>query len=157
MCDHLMIYDAFAHLPIYGLEDLGFVPCGEAGAFIAGRNTVPGGKLPLNTNGGGLSYMNPACTACTHCRRACARCAASPPPKSPAPRSRSATASAACSPRAKSGESSDHGRPISRARRTAALDRTSPFRGEGGKVWNRRLPAANPASTCGEDCHMKAL
>jgi acetyl-CoA acetyltransferase len=23
--DHLMIYDAFAHLPIYGLEDLGFV------------------------------------------------------------------------------------------------------------------------------------
>ena len=23
--DHLMVYDAFAHLPIYGLEDLGFV------------------------------------------------------------------------------------------------------------------------------------
>jgi acetyl-CoA acetyltransferase len=31
--DHLMIYDAFAHLPIYGLEDLGFGPRGEAGAF----------------------------------------------------------------------------------------------------------------------------
>ena len=56
--DHLMIYDAFAHLPIYGLEDLGFVPRGEAGAFIAGHNTAPGGKLPLNTNGGGLSYMH---------------------------------------------------------------------------------------------------
>jgi len=56
--DHLMIYDAFAHLPIYGLEDLGFVPKGEAGAFIAERNTAPGGKLPLNTNGGGLSYMH---------------------------------------------------------------------------------------------------
>jgi acetyl-CoA acetyltransferase len=56
--DHLMIYDAFAHLPIYGLEDLGFVPRGEAGAFIAGRNTAPGGKLPLTTNGGGLSYMH---------------------------------------------------------------------------------------------------
>jgi hypothetical protein len=28
---------------------------GEAGAFIAERNTAPGGKLPLNTNGGGLS------------------------------------------------------------------------------------------------------
>ena len=56
--DHLMIYDAFAHLPIYGLEDLGFVPRGEAGAFVAGRNTAPGGKLPLNTNGGGLSYMH---------------------------------------------------------------------------------------------------
>src|SRR5271169_1637453 len=56
--DHLMIYDAFAHLPIYGLEDLGFVPRGEAGAFIAERNTAPSGKLPLNTNGGGLSYMH---------------------------------------------------------------------------------------------------
>jgi acetyl-CoA acetyltransferase len=61
-----MIYDArcslpgasFAHLPIYGLEDLGFVSKGEAGAFIAERNTAPGGKLPLNTNGGGLSYMH---------------------------------------------------------------------------------------------------
>jgi acetyl-CoA acetyltransferase len=48
----------FAHLPIYGLEDLGFVLRGEAGAFIAERNTAPGGKLPLNTNGGGLSYMH---------------------------------------------------------------------------------------------------
>jgi acetyl-CoA acetyltransferase len=56
--DHLMIYDAFAHLPIFGLEDLGFVPRGEAGRFISDRNTAPGGKLPLNTNGGGLSYMH---------------------------------------------------------------------------------------------------
>src|ERR1700751_5810443 len=56
--DHLMIYDAFAHNPIYGLEDLGFVGRGEAGAFIAAGNTAPGGKLPLNTNGGGLSYTH---------------------------------------------------------------------------------------------------
>jgi len=64
--DHLMIYDApcslpgpsFAHLPIYGLEDFGFVPPGEASALIAERNTSPGGKLPLNTNGGGISYMH---------------------------------------------------------------------------------------------------
>ncbi len=56
--DHLMIYDAFAHLPIYGLEDLGFVGKGEAGAFIAEGHTRPGGSLPLNTNGGGLSYMH---------------------------------------------------------------------------------------------------
>jgi acetyl-CoA acetyltransferase len=56
--DHLMIYDAFAHLPIFGLEDLGFVPRGEAGRFIEARNTAPGGRLPLNTNGGGLSYMH---------------------------------------------------------------------------------------------------
>ena len=56
--DHLMIYDAFAHLPIYGLEDLGFVGRGEAGAFIQEGNTRPGGSLPLNTNGGGLSYTH---------------------------------------------------------------------------------------------------
>jgi len=56
--DHLMIYDAFAHLPIYGLEDLGFVGKGEAPDFIWERNTAPGGRLPTNTNGGGLSYMH---------------------------------------------------------------------------------------------------
>jgi acetyl-CoA acetyltransferase len=56
--DHLMIYDAFAHVPIYGLEALGFVGKGEAGAFIADGNTEPGGSLPLNTNGGGLSYTH---------------------------------------------------------------------------------------------------
>jgi acetyl-CoA acetyltransferase len=55
---HLMIYDAFAHVPIYGLEALGFVAKGEAGAFIADGNTEPGGRLPLNTNGGGLSYTH---------------------------------------------------------------------------------------------------
>ncbi|MFN0096678.1 MAG: thiolase C-terminal domain-containing protein [Dehalococcoidia bacterium] len=56
--DHLMIYDAFAHLPLYGLEDLGFVGRGEAPAFIQAGHTRPGGKLPLNTNGGGLSYAH---------------------------------------------------------------------------------------------------
>jgi acetyl-CoA acetyltransferase len=56
--DHLMVYDAFAHLPLYGLEDLGFVKPGEAAHFIAERHTAPGGKLPMNTNGGGLSYMH---------------------------------------------------------------------------------------------------
>ena len=56
--DHMMVYDAFAHLPIYGLEDLGFCGRGEAGAFIAEGKTRPGGSLPLNTNGGGLSYMH---------------------------------------------------------------------------------------------------
>ena len=56
--DHLMVYDAFAHLPLYGLEDLGFVKPGEAAQFIWDGNTRPGGKLPLNTNGGGLSFMH---------------------------------------------------------------------------------------------------
>ncbi|HEX7996071.1 MAG TPA: thiolase [Streptosporangiaceae bacterium] len=55
---HLMVYDAFAHLPIYGLEALGFVAKGDAGSFIADGNTEPGGALPLNTNGGGLSYTH---------------------------------------------------------------------------------------------------
>jgi len=56
--DHLMIYDAFAHNPLYGLEGLGFCEPGEAAAFIADGNTRPGGSMPLNTNGGGLSYMH---------------------------------------------------------------------------------------------------
>lgn len=56
--DHLMIYDAFAHVPLYGLEDLGFVGRGEAPAFVADGNTAPGGRLPLNTNGGGLAYTH---------------------------------------------------------------------------------------------------
>ncbi|MFI6709672.1 thiolase C-terminal domain-containing protein [Nonomuraea sp. NPDC050478] len=55
---HLMIYDAFAHLPLYGLEDLGFVGRGESGAFIADGHTIPGGSLPVNTNGGGLAYTH---------------------------------------------------------------------------------------------------
>ncbi|MEI5674719.1 MULTISPECIES: thiolase C-terminal domain-containing protein [unclassified Nocardioides] len=56
--DHLMIYDAFAHVPLYGLEDLGFVGRGEAPAFVADGHTAPGGGLPLNTNGGGLAYTH---------------------------------------------------------------------------------------------------
>ena len=56
--DHVMIYDAFAHVPIYGLEDMGFVDRGEAGPFIAAGHTSPGGRLPVNTNGGGLSYTH---------------------------------------------------------------------------------------------------
>jgi acetyl-CoA acetyltransferase len=56
--DHLMVYDAYAHIPLYGLEDLGFVGRGEAGPFVAEGHTSPGGRLPLNTNGGGLSYTH---------------------------------------------------------------------------------------------------
>jgi len=50
--DHLMIYDAFAHVPLYGLEDIGFVGRGEAVDFIRSGATSPGGRLPTNTNGG---------------------------------------------------------------------------------------------------------
>jgi acetyl-CoA acetyltransferase len=53
-----MIYDAFAHLPIYGLEDLDFVPHGQAGTFIAEYNAALSGKMPLDADGGRLSYMH---------------------------------------------------------------------------------------------------
>jgi acetyl-CoA acetyltransferase len=56
--DHLMLYDAVANLPLYALEDLGFVERGEAGAFVAEGHTAPGGRLPMNTNGGGLCYTH---------------------------------------------------------------------------------------------------
>jgi acetyl-CoA acetyltransferase len=75
--DHLMIYDAFAHLPLFGLGDLGFMPHEETGKFIADGNTRPGGKLPLNTNGGGLSYMHSGMYGMYALQEACGRCAAS--------------------------------------------------------------------------------
>jgi acetyl-CoA acetyltransferase len=56
--DHFMGYDAFAHLPLYMLEDAGFVGRGESAAFIAEGHTREGGSLPMNTNGGGLSYTH---------------------------------------------------------------------------------------------------
>lgn len=56
--DHLMLYDAFAHTPMYGLEALGFVKRGESGPWFAEGHSAPGGDLPINTNGGGLSYTH---------------------------------------------------------------------------------------------------
>jgi acetyl-CoA acetyltransferase len=56
--DHVMFYDAFAHLPLYMLEDTGFVGPGESGAFFAEGRTRPGGTLPINTQGGGMSYTH---------------------------------------------------------------------------------------------------
>ncbi len=56
--DHVMFYDAFAHNPIFALEDLGFVKPGEGGPFMAEMHTAPGGDFPMNTNGGGLSYCH---------------------------------------------------------------------------------------------------
>jgi acetyl-CoA acetyltransferase len=37
---------------------VGFCKRGEAKDFIRERNTAPGGRLPMNTNGGGLCYMH---------------------------------------------------------------------------------------------------
>jgi acetyl-CoA acetyltransferase len=54
-----MLYDAFTINPILFLEDLGFCEKGEGGAFVQGGRIAPGGELPVNTNGGGLSYNHP--------------------------------------------------------------------------------------------------
>jgi acetyl-CoA acetyltransferase len=57
--DVVELYDAFTINPILFLEDLGFCPKGEGGRFVAGGHIAPGGGLPVNTNGGGLSYCHP--------------------------------------------------------------------------------------------------
>jgi acetyl-CoA acetyltransferase len=53
------LYDAFTITPILFLEDLGFCAKGEGGPFVEGGRIAPGGELPVNTNGGGLSYCHP--------------------------------------------------------------------------------------------------
>jgi acetyl-CoA acetyltransferase len=53
------LYDAFTITPILFLEDLGFCAKGDGGAFVEGGRIAPGGELPVNTNGGGLSYAHP--------------------------------------------------------------------------------------------------
>lgn len=57
--DMLSLYDAFTITPILFLEDLGFCPKGEGGRFVSGGAIAPGGKLAVNTSGGGLSYCHP--------------------------------------------------------------------------------------------------
>lgn len=53
------LYDAFTINTILFLEDLGFCKKGEGGAFVQGGRIGPGGALPVNTNGGGLSCGHP--------------------------------------------------------------------------------------------------
>jgi acetyl-CoA acetyltransferase len=57
--DVVELYDAFTINTILFLEDLGFCKKGEGGAFVAGGAIAPGGRLPVNTNGGGLSFTHP--------------------------------------------------------------------------------------------------
>jgi acetyl-CoA acetyltransferase len=57
--DVVELYDAFTiNVPLF-LEDLGFCEKGEGGPFVADGRISPGGSLPVNTNGGGLSYTHP--------------------------------------------------------------------------------------------------
>jgi acetyl-CoA acetyltransferase len=57
--DVVQLYDSFTITTVLTLEALGFCARGEALDFIAGGRIRPGGALPLNTSGGGLSYCHP--------------------------------------------------------------------------------------------------
>lgn len=57
--DVVQLYDAFSINTLLFLEDLGFCKKGEGGPFVASGAIAPGGALPVNTNGGGLSYAHP--------------------------------------------------------------------------------------------------
>ena len=56
--DHIMLYDAFTSGPPIMLESLGFAKRGEGVHFFEEGRATPGGSLPINTNGGGLSYTH---------------------------------------------------------------------------------------------------
>lgn len=57
--DVVELYDAFTINTILFLEDMGFCKKGEGGAFVAEGRIAPDGELPVNTNGGGLSFAHP--------------------------------------------------------------------------------------------------
>ena len=57
--DVVELYDAFTINTLLFLEDLGFCPKGEGGPFVQDGAIAPGGRLPVNTNGGGLSCVHP--------------------------------------------------------------------------------------------------
>lgn len=55
------VYDSFTITVLVQLEDLGFCKKGEGGRFVADGNLISGvGKLPFNTDGGGLCNNHPA-------------------------------------------------------------------------------------------------
>jgi acetyl-CoA acetyltransferase len=57
--DVVQLYDAFTINTLLFLEDLGFCPKGDGGRFVEEGAIAPGGNLPVNTNGGGLSCVHP--------------------------------------------------------------------------------------------------
>jgi acetyl-CoA C-acetyltransferase len=57
--DCAQIYDSFTITVLLSLEALGFCGKGEGGAFVEDGNIAPGGALPINTDGGGLSSNHP--------------------------------------------------------------------------------------------------
>jgi len=57
--DVAQIYDSFTITVLLTLEDLGFCEKGEAGEFVSDGGLGIGGRLPTNTDGGGLSACHP--------------------------------------------------------------------------------------------------
>jgi acetyl-CoA C-acetyltransferase len=58
---YVSIYDSFTITVLIQLEDLGFCEKGKGGAFVADGNLISGtGRLPFNTDGGGLCSNHPA-------------------------------------------------------------------------------------------------
>jgi len=58
---YVSIYDSFTITVLVQIEDLGFCKKGEGGRFVANGNLISGsGKLPFNTDGGGLCNNHPA-------------------------------------------------------------------------------------------------
>src|SRR3954468_6857360 len=59
--DYVSIYDSFTITVLITLEDLGFCAKGEGGRFVLdGALHAPHGRLPFNTDGGGLCNNHPA-------------------------------------------------------------------------------------------------
>jgi acetyl-CoA C-acetyltransferase len=58
---YVSIYDSFTITVLMTLEDLGFCAKGQGGTFVSDGNLISGvGKLPFNTDGGGLCNNHPA-------------------------------------------------------------------------------------------------
>lgn len=58
---YVSIYDSFTITVLMQIEDLGFCKKGDGGKFVADGNLISGvGKLPFNTDGGGLCNNHPA-------------------------------------------------------------------------------------------------
>ena len=58
---YVSIYDSFTITVLMTLEDLGFCAKGQGGKFVADGNLIAGtGRLPFNTDGGGLCNNHPA-------------------------------------------------------------------------------------------------
>ena len=57
--DVVEIYDSFTITTLLTLEALGFAGRGEGAGLVPDGGIGPGGSLPVNTSGGGLSYCHP--------------------------------------------------------------------------------------------------